>query len=185
VIGGAAIHNRPKLDLQNRERLLHDKALSPHPHLRGIPHRCDRSGIGPDTGTEHDLHVSELHQRVLASGRACHGRLRRPLRHDALQHELREHPELRHHLQAGAAGGGADGVDLPAPSHLLDTFSPNPDGIAPISPLTNYQNVMYGTASAGGDPNCACGVVFSLTTGGTYTILHTFDPHIAGPPNNS
>jgi hypothetical protein len=38
----------------------------------------------------------------------------------------------------------------------------NEDGISPISPLTNYQGVMYGTASAGGDTNCGCGNVFSM-----------------------
>jgi uncharacterized repeat protein (TIGR03803 family) len=68
---------------------------------------------------------------------------------------------------------------------LLHTFSPDPDGIAPISPLTNYQNVMYGTASAGGDPTCGgCGIVFGLTTGGSYSILHTFDPLIPGQSNS-
>ena len=68
---------------------------------------------------------------------------------------------------------------------FLHGFSTNPDGIEPVAPLTNYQNVMYGVASAGGDPACGCGVVFSMTTGGTYNILHTFDPHIPGPPNSS
>jgi uncharacterized repeat protein (TIGR03803 family) len=68
---------------------------------------------------------------------------------------------------------------------FLHGFSANPDGIEPVAPLTNYQNVMYGVASAGGDPACACGVVFSITTGGTYNILHTFDPHIPGPPTNA
>jgi uncharacterized repeat protein (TIGR03803 family) len=56
----------------------------------------------------------------------------------------------------------------------------NEDGIEPISPLTNYENVMYGTASAGGDTNCGCGAVFSITPSGTYTILHVFDPFVPG-----
>jgi uncharacterized repeat protein (TIGR03803 family) len=64
---------------------------------------------------------------------------------------------------------------------LLHMFEGDPDGIAPISPLTNYQNVMYGTASAGGDPNCGCGAIFSITTGGSYNLLHTFDPHVVPP----
>jgi uncharacterized repeat protein (TIGR03803 family) len=56
----------------------------------------------------------------------------------------------------------------------------NEDGISPISPLNYYQGVLYGTASAGGDTNCGCGIVFSITPGGTYTILHTFDPFVPG-----
>jgi uncharacterized repeat protein (TIGR03803 family) len=56
----------------------------------------------------------------------------------------------------------------------------NEDGISPISPLTYYQGVLYGTASAGGDTNCGCGIVFSITPGGTYTIMHTFDPFVPG-----
>ncbi len=56
----------------------------------------------------------------------------------------------------------------------------NEDGISPISPLTFYQGVLYGTASAGGDTTCGCGIVFSITPGGTYTILHTFDPAVPG-----
>jgi uncharacterized repeat protein (TIGR03803 family) len=53
----------------------------------------------------------------------------------------------------------------------------NEDGISPIAPLTNYQNVFYGTASAGGDTNCGCGNIFSITPSGTYTILHVFGPY--------
>jgi len=33
---------------------------------------------------------------------------------------------------------------------------------------------VYGTTSHGGDPTCACGVVFKLTTTGKETLLHTF-----------
>jgi uncharacterized repeat protein (TIGR03803 family) len=44
--------------------------------------------------------------------------------------------------------------------------------------------VLYGTASAGGTTTCGCGIVFSIVPG-NYQILHVFDPHIPGPPNNS
>jgi uncharacterized repeat protein (TIGR03803 family) len=69
-------------------------------------------------------------------------------------------------------------------SQQVPIQSNNEDGIEPISPLTYYQGVLYGTASAGGDTNCGCGIVFSIVPG-NYQILHTFDPHIPGPPNNS
>jgi uncharacterized repeat protein (TIGR03803 family) len=65
---------------------------------------------------------------------------------------------------------------------LLHTMTPEPiqgyseDGIAPDAPLTTFQNVMYGVNSAGGDTQCGCGNIFSVTPNGTYTILHVFDP---------
>jgi uncharacterized repeat protein (TIGR03803 family) len=71
---------------------------------------------------------------------------------------------------------------------LLHTFTVAPiqgyteDGIDPISPLVNFNNVFYGTTNGGGDTQCGCGTVFSITPGGTYTILHVFDPFVPGQP---
>lgn len=61
----------------------------------------------------------------------------------------------------------------------------NEDGIHPVAPLTNFQNVMYGVNQAGGDTQCGCGNIFSITPAGVYTILHVFDPLIPGAPNGT
>jgi uncharacterized repeat protein (TIGR03803 family) len=53
------------------------------------------------------------------------------------------------------------------------------NGGAPVGGVT-FDNLgnLYGTASAGGDPNCQCGVVFKMTPQAngkwTYTVLHRF-----------
>ena len=65
-------------------------------------------------------------------------------------------------------------------SQMVQIGNNNEDGIEPVSPLTYYNGVLYGTASAGGDTGCGCGIVFSITPSGTYTILHTFDPFVPG-----
>jgi uncharacterized repeat protein (TIGR03803 family) len=52
---------------------------------------------------------------------------------------------------------GSDGEDPDVDSLAIDTTG-------------NF----YGTTSHGGDPTCACGVVFKLTTTGKETVLHTF-----------
>ncbi len=49
------------------------------------------------------------------------------------------------------------------------------DGIGPTGPLTLVGSTLYGTTSAGADPNCGCGEVFSISTGGTnYKQLYVF-----------
>ena len=54
------------------------------------------------------------------------------------------------------------------------------NGGAPVEPVTfdPKTGVLYGTASAGGDPVCQCGVIFKLTPGANgkweYTVLHKF-----------
>jgi uncharacterized repeat protein (TIGR03803 family) len=62
------------------------------------------------------------------------------------------------------------------------------DGGAPVEPVTfdPKTGVLYGTASAGGDPVCQCGVIFKLTPGKNgkweYTVLHKFHgPDGVGP----
>jgi uncharacterized repeat protein (TIGR03803 family) len=65
---------------------------------------------------------------------------------------------------------------------VLHRFSLNPtggfneDGIHPTAPLTYFKGAFYGTASAGGDTACGCGIVFKITPNGVFTRLHTFDP---------
>jgi uncharacterized repeat protein (TIGR03803 family) len=62
------------------------------------------------------------------------------------------------------------------------------NGGAPAEPVTfdPKTGVLYGTASAGGDPVCQCGVIFKLTPGKSgkweYTVLHKFHgPDGVGP----
>jgi len=50
-----------------------------------------------------------------------------------------------------------------------DGDTPNVDSLA-IDTAGNF----YGTTSHGGDPTCACGVVFKLTKAGKETVLHSF-----------
>jgi len=57
----------------------------------------------------------------------------------------------------------------------LHKFVQSKDGIKPVGPLTVFDSKLYGTASAGGDPVCNCGVVFAIGTDGSgFTVLHTF-----------
>jgi uncharacterized repeat protein (TIGR03803 family) len=60
---------------------------------------------------------------------------------------------------------------------LLHGFN-GPDGAFPISALTvGNDGVLYGTTSEGGaSANCtgACGTIYSMTTGGTFTSLYSF-----------
>jgi uncharacterized repeat protein (TIGR03803 family) len=62
---------------------------------------------------------------------------------------------------------------------LYDFPPPATNGGAPVGGVTfdNHGN-LYGTASAGGDPACSCGVVFKMTPQAngkwSYTVLHRF-----------
>lgn len=58
---------------------------------------------------------------------------------------------------------------------VLYSFT-GPDGAGPgvDSLATDTKGNFYGTTHGGGDPTCACGVVFKLTMGGKETVLHAF-----------
>jgi uncharacterized repeat protein (TIGR03803 family) len=51
------------------------------------------------------------------------------------------------------------------------------DGEDPQGLMQATDGNLYGTAAAGGSPNCfvGCGTIFEITPSGTFTILHTFD----------
>ena len=74
---------------------------------------------------------------------------------------------------------------------MVPIGSNNEDGIEPVSPLTYYNGVLYGTASAGGDTNCGCGIVFSITPAGSYNDpahvrpLHSWCQDINQWPNGT
>jgi uncharacterized repeat protein (TIGR03803 family) len=73
---------------------------------------------------------------------------------------------------------------------LYDFPNSNKNGGAPVGGVTfDKLGNLYGTASAGGDPTCSCGVVFKMTPQPdgkwTYTVLHRFKgPDGIGPGYN-
>ena len=61
---------------------------------------------------------------------------------------------------------------------LLHSGVLNKQGIDPIAPLTIVGDEIYGVMSGGGDPACACGVVFTISTNGAgYKEFHVFGPN--------
>jgi uncharacterized repeat protein (TIGR03803 family) len=63
---------------------------------------------------------------------------------------------------------------------VLHSFGYGADGTSPLRPLIEVKGTLYGTTFEGGAyPGCSqyftgCGTVFSITTGGTETVLHSF-----------
>jgi uncharacterized repeat protein (TIGR03803 family) len=60
---------------------------------------------------------------------------------------------------------------------VLHSFGNGTDGSKPSAGLIDVQGTLYGTTrSGGGSPSCTsgCGTVFSVTTGGTENVLHSF-----------
>jgi uncharacterized repeat protein (TIGR03803 family) len=69
--------------------------------------------------------------------------------------------------------------------HFLHVFTGGADGGNPMGPLVqDAAGNLYGVAQSGGDLTCpepfdnnqgtGCGVVFKITRGGAYSVLHTF-----------
>jgi uncharacterized repeat protein (TIGR03803 family) len=54
------------------------------------------------------------------------------------------------------------------------------NGATPNLPTQGVDGNFYGTAQAGGDATCRCGVVYKVTSGGQITVLHKF----TGYPND-
>jgi uncharacterized repeat protein (TIGR03803 family) len=58
---------------------------------------------------------------------------------------------------------------------VLHRFVTSKGGIKPLGRLALHDSKLYGTASAGGDPACNCGVVFRINTDGSgFAVVHTF-----------
>ena len=61
--------------------------------------------------------------------------------------------------------------------HVLHNFGGDSDGQNPQANLINVNGTLYGTTYVGGTdcmPSEQCGTVFSITTGGTEHVLHSF-----------
>jgi uncharacterized repeat protein (TIGR03803 family) len=89
-------------------------------------------------------------------------------------------------LYGTAFHGGIDGcpgiagcgivykIDSNGKETVLHAFV-GPDGGGPMGGLVrDEQGNLYGTTSAGGDPNCFCGAVYKLDPSGRVTVLHVF-----------
>ena len=57
---------------------------------------------------------------------------------------------------------------------VLYSFANTPDGRTPEGGLIDVNGVLYGTTAYGGNFRSKAGTVFSITTGGTERVLHSF-----------
>jgi uncharacterized repeat protein (TIGR03803 family) len=85
-------------------------------------------------------------------------------------------------LYGTTTAGGADGlgtvfsITKAGTESVLYSFKGGADGSTPEAALINIGKKLYGTTAYGGGGACnkGCGTVFSLTTAGTETVLHSF-----------
>ena len=59
----------------------------------------------------------------------------------------------------------------------LHVFAGGNDGASPAAGLTELRGVFYGTTTAGGGTGCGgdgCGTIFSVTPGGAYNVIYSF-----------
>ena len=68
--------------------------------------------------------------------------------------------------------------ESPLAESVLYSFNAMPDGENPWAGLIDVKGTLYGTTTGGGANYCysptTCGTVFSVTTGGTEKVLHSF-----------
>jgi uncharacterized repeat protein (TIGR03803 family) len=80
-------------------------------------------------------------------------------------------PSAASHVSAFGAGSNSTNYQV------VYSFSPPPDGVDPTSSLLDVNGTLYGTTALGGSSSCGglhCGTVFSVTTSGKETVLHSF-----------
>jgi uncharacterized repeat protein (TIGR03803 family) len=88
------------------------------------------------------------------------------------------------------SGGGASGcyrgcgtvysISTTGAENVLHSFAGGSDGLAPDAGLTFVKGLLYGTTGSGGGTGCGgggCGTVYSISTSGVETVLHSFGPH--------
>jgi uncharacterized repeat protein (TIGR03803 family) len=75
-------------------------------------------------------------------------------------------------------GGTVYSITTSGVEKVLYSFAGSPDGSNPNAGLIDVNGTLYGTTVKGGayrsDSGDGCGTVFSLTTGGTEQVLHSF-----------
>jgi uncharacterized repeat protein (TIGR03803 family) len=101
-------------------------------------------------------------------------------------------------LYGTTGGGGATGYGTvfkltPQPDGhwketILHNFTGGAQGVQPAAGVVmDKARNFYGTTTAGGDPNCGCGVVYKLSPGSNrkwiYTVLHRFTGYDGAGPN--
>jgi uncharacterized repeat protein (TIGR03803 family) len=82
-----------------------------------------------------------------------------------------------------ASLGSVYKVSLSGVHKVVYYFRGPPDASLPNGNLISVNGVLYGTTSGGGNGCSAylgCGTVFSVTTGGSETVLHSFDGSLNG-----
>lgn len=59
---------------------------------------------------------------------------------------------------------------------VLHRFAGGSDGILPAAGLVDVKDILYGTTESGGGNGCGagCGIVYSISTGGTEKVLYSF-----------
>jgi uncharacterized repeat protein (TIGR03803 family) len=99
-------------------------------------------------------------------------------------------------LYGTTSGGGAlgygtvfkitpSGAETVLHSFGIDSRYHISNGSVPLAGLINVNGTLYGTTVHGGAHSCesgyySCGTVFSITTSGTYKLLHSFGGHLDG-----
>jgi len=101
-------------------------------------------------------------------------------------------------LYGTTGGGGATGYGTvfkltPQPDGhwketILHNFTGGAQGVQPAAGVVmDKASNFYGTTTAGGDPNCGCGVVYKFSPGSNrkwiYTVLHRFTGYDGAGPN--
>jgi uncharacterized repeat protein (TIGR03803 family) len=86
-------------------------------------------------------------------------------------------------VEGGGSGCGGNGcgtvysISTSGAEKVLYSFSGGSDGSNPQAGLVNVDGVLYGTTAAGGGSGCdgnGCGTIYSVSTAGAETILHSF-----------
>lgn len=89
----------------------------------------------------------------------------------------------------GCGSGGGCGtvyrVSITGKEKVLHHFGHGSDGSQPIAGLINVNGTLYGTTKTGGSGVCGkyprgCGTVYSISTRGTETVLHSFSGGAGG-----
>jgi len=86
---------------------------------------------------------------------------------------------------AGAGCGTVFSITPEGTENVLYAFQGGSDGESPGGPLLSVKGTLYGMSgrSGSGCLGTGCGMVFSITSGGTENVLYAFDGNDGGGPN--